>query len=120
VQTFIEKEFRLESAHRLPNVPPDHKCFRIHGHSFRVTVRVGGPVDPALGWVVDFAALADAWAPLHEILDHRLLNEVEGLDNPTSENLARFIAERLVVPAPARLASVVVHETCTSRCEVVL
>ncbi len=120
MQTFIEKEFRFESAHRLPNVPPDHKCFRVHGHSFRVTVRVGGPVDPTLGWVVDFAALTDAWAPLHELLDHRLLNEVEGLENPTSENLARFIAERLVIPAPAQLASVVVHETCTSRCEIVL
>ncbi|MBW2465180.1 MAG: 6-carboxytetrahydropterin synthase QueD [Deltaproteobacteria bacterium] len=114
--TFIEKELRFESAHRLPNVPEGHKCARIHGHSFRVTVRVAGPVHPHLGWVVDFADITEAWAPLHDLLDHRYLNEVEGLDNPTSENLARFIAERLVVPDASRLVSVTVHETCTSRC----
>ncbi|MBK8169868.1 MAG: 6-carboxytetrahydropterin synthase QueD [Sandaracinaceae bacterium] len=116
--TEIEKEFRFESAHRLPNVPADHKCSRIHGHSFRVTVRVRGEVDPKFGWVIDFAELSKAWEPLHALLDHRLLNEVAGLENPTSEILAAFILARIRVPAPALVHSVTVHETCTSRCTV--
>lgn len=111
----IWKEFRLESAHRLPCVPPDHKCARLHGHSFRVAVHVSGPVDSRLGWVIDFADIARAWEPLHEQLDHRLLNEVPGLENPTSEHLARWVWERLR-PALPGLARVVVHETCTSGC----
>jgi 6-pyruvoyltetrahydropterin/6-carboxytetrahydropterin synthase len=119
-RTFIEKELRFEAAHRLPHVPEDHKCSRLHGHSFKVTVRVEGPVDERLGWVVDFADVSAAWAPLHDLLDHRYLNDVPGLENPTSENIASFIAERLVVPAPAHLASVTVHETCASRCVYVL
>lgn len=111
----IWKEFRLESAHRLPHVPPDHKCARLHGHSFRVAVHVSGPVDERLGWVIDFADIARAWQPLHEQLDHRLLNEVPGLEHPTSERLARWVWERLR-PALPGLARVVVHETCTSGC----
>ena len=116
--TEISKQFRFESAHSLPNVPPGHKCARLHGHSFRVTVRVRGPVDPTLGWVIDFATIASAWKPLHEALDHRYLNEIEGLENPTSELLAAWIAARLQLPAPASLASITVHETCTSECTV--
>lgn len=111
----IVKEFRLEAAHRLPNLPPAHKCFRLHGHSFRVEVRVRGPLDPQLGWVVDFADLTRAFQPLHELLDHSYLNEVEGLENPTSENLAIWVWKRLQ-PALPGLAEIVVHETCTARC----
>jgi 6-pyruvoyltetrahydropterin/6-carboxytetrahydropterin synthase len=111
----IFKEFTLESAHRLPNVPPGHKCARMHGHSFRVQVVVRGDVDPRLGWVQDFADLGDAWRPLHEQLDHRVLNEVPGLENPTSEHLARWIWTRLKPGLPL-LARVVVRETCTSGC----
>jgi 6-pyruvoyltetrahydropterin/6-carboxytetrahydropterin synthase len=118
MRTEISKDFRFESAHRLPHVPEDHKCHRIHGHGFRITVTVGGPVHEKLGWVVDFQALSDAWKPLHDTLDHRLLNDIEGLENPTSENLAKYIAERLRLPPEARLVSVTVHETCTSRCTV--
>lgn len=114
--TELAKTFRFEAAHRLPNVPPDHKCARMHGHSFRVTLRVRGDVDAKLGWVVDFDALKQAWAPLHELLDHRCLNDVAGLDNPTSELLARFVAERIVLPAGATLHAVTVAETCESRC----
>ena len=90
----------------------------MHGHGFRVTVVVGGEIDPELGWIVDFAALDDAFRPLHEILDHRCLNDVPGLENPTSEILAVFIAERFRVPAPAKLRSVTVHETCAASCTV--
>ena len=117
MRTELTKTFTLESAHRLPNVPPGHKCARLHGHSFRVTLHVSGPVDPHLGWVIDFAEVSRAFAPLHELLDHRYLNEVEGLSNPTSENLARFILERVVLPG-AKLSAVTIAETCTSSCTV--
>ena len=109
----IFKAFTLESAHRLPNVPAGHKCARVHGHSFRVEVHVAGTVDPRLGWVMDFADLKRAFEPLFERLDHRYLNDVPGLENPTSENLARWIWRELA-PALPQLARVVVHETCTS------
>jgi 6-pyruvoyltetrahydropterin/6-carboxytetrahydropterin synthase len=109
----IFKAFTLECAHRLPNVPAEHKCARVHGHSFRVEVHVAGAVDPTLGWVMDFADLKRAFAPLFERLDHRYLNDVPGLENPTSEHLARWIWRELK-PAVPQLARVVVHETCTS------
>lgn len=111
----IFKEFRIEAAHRLPAVPPEHKCARLHGHSFRIVLHVRGPVDPRAGWVQDFADLSEAWRPLHEALDHRYLNEVEGLENPTSEHLARWVWGR-VKPALPGLCRVVVRETCTSGC----
>lgn len=109
----IFKVFTLEAAHRLPNVPPGHKCARLHGHSFRIELHVRGDVDPERGWVMDFADLKQAFAPLYEQLDHHYLNDVPGLDNPTSEHLARWIWERLLPRLPA-LSRVVVHETCTS------
>jgi 6-pyruvoyltetrahydropterin/6-carboxytetrahydropterin synthase len=113
----IEKTFTFEAAHRLPRLPPEHKCHRLHGHSFRVVVRVRGPLDPELGWVVDFARLEDAWRPLFEQLDHRCLNDVEGLENPTSEMLASWILDRFEVPGTA-VTSVHVAETCRSACTV--
>ena len=109
----IFKAFTLESAHRLPNVPAGHKCARVHGHSFRVEVHVQGPVDPHLGWVMDFADVKAAFEPLYQQLDHHYLNDVPGLENPTSENLARWIWQRLR-PALPQLSAIVVHETCTS------
>jgi 6-pyruvoyltetrahydropterin/6-carboxytetrahydropterin synthase len=111
----IFREFGFEAAHRLPNVPPDHKCARLHGHSFRVEVHVRGAVGAESGWVMDFADVKRAFAPIHEQLDHRYLNEVEGLENPTSENLARWIWERLAGALPG-LCRVVVRETCTAGC----
>jgi 6-pyruvoyltetrahydropterin/6-carboxytetrahydropterin synthase len=109
----IFKAFTLESAHRLPNVPAGHKCARLHGHSFRVEIHVSGPVDPQLGWVMDFADVKAAFDPLFRRLDHNYLNDVPGLENPTSENLARWIWEALK-PSLPQLSAVVVHETCTS------
>jgi 6-pyruvoyltetrahydropterin/6-carboxytetrahydropterin synthase len=111
----IVKTLGFEAAHRLPNVPPGHKCARLHGHSFSVEVRVSGEVDPVLGWVVDFEDLKVAFEPLREALDHRYLNEVEGLENPTSENIARWIWVRLAPKLPG-LAEITVAETCNSRC----
>lgn len=109
-------EFRFEAAHRLPKVPPSHKCSRLHGHSFRVELAVAGPVDEETGWFIDFQRLFDAWAPLHEQLDHHYLNEVPGLENPTSEILARWIWQRVRAALPP-LVRVTVCETCESRCE---
>lgn len=111
----IFKEFSIEAAHWLPNVPAGHKCGRMHGHSFRIEVHVSGPVDDHLGWVLDFAEIKDAFAPLEEKLDHRCLNEISGLENPTSENLARWIWRELKPKLPA-LNKIVVRETCTSGC----
>jgi 6-pyruvoyltetrahydropterin/6-carboxytetrahydropterin synthase len=111
----IYKRFTIEAAHRLPNLPPEHKCARLHGHSFRIEVRVAGPVDATTGWVMDFADIKRAFSPLFERLDHSYLNEIEGLENPTSENLARWIWQALQ-PALPGLDAVVVRETCTSGC----
>ena len=111
----ISKTFRIEAAHRLPNVPPGHKCARLHGHSFAIEVHVKGPVDPELGWVMDFADMKAAFAPLFERIDHRYLNEVSGLENPTSENLAHWVWNELKPRLPL-LDHVIVHETCTSAC----
>lgn len=111
----IFKTFTIEAAHRLPNVPEGHKCARLHGHSFRIELQASGDVDPELGWVMDFADLKAAFRPLYDRLDHHFLNEVEGLENPTSERLAEWIWEHLKPRVPL-LSAVVVHETCTSGC----
>jgi 6-pyruvoyltetrahydropterin/6-carboxytetrahydropterin synthase len=111
----IFKEFTFEAAHRLPNVPEEHKCHRLHGHSFRVRVYVEGDLDPKLGWIMDFADIKKAVKPVIKQLDHYFLNEIEGLENPTSEVLAKWIWERLE-PALPVLSRVEVGETCTSGC----
>ena len=111
----IFKEFGFEAAHRLPNVPADHKCARLHGHSFRVRITVRGRVEESTGWVMDFADLKAAFRPLEDRLDHRYLNEIPGLENPTSEVLARWIWRELSSVLPG-LAAVEVRETCTSGC----
>lgn len=112
----LVRGFSFEAAHRLPNAPPDHKCTRLHGHSFRVDLLCEGKVDPDAGWLIDFADIKRAFAPTLEQLDHRYLNEIEGLENPTAENLARWIWVR-VKPVLPSLAQVTVAETCTARCE---
>ena len=109
------KVFHIEAAHRLPAVPAGQKCARLHGHSFRVEVHVRGEVQAGSGWVMDFADIKSAFAPVFDALDHRYLNEVPGLENPTSENLARWIWAHLQPSLPA-LHRIVVHETCTSGC----
>ncbi|MGH8162860.1 MAG: 6-carboxytetrahydropterin synthase QueD [Rhodanobacteraceae bacterium] len=111
--TDIYKVFSIEAAHRLPNVPDGHKCARLHGHSFRVEIHLRGEPDPTLGWVMDFADVKAAFAPIHDALDHRYLNDVQGLENPTSERLAAWIWEHLR-PALPLLREIVVHETCTA------
>lgn len=110
----IFREFAFEAAHWLPSVPEGHKCARLHGHSYQVTVRVRGQVDPVTGWVMDFAELAHAFAPVDAELNHHCLNDVPGLVNPTSEHLARWIWDRLAGTLP--LAAVEVRETRSSGC----
>lgn len=111
----IFKEFTIEAAHRLPNVPPGHKCGRLHGHSFRLEVHVSGDVGATTGWIIDFADIKAAFAPLERDLDHNYLNDIPGLENPTSENVAVWLWDRLAPSLPG-LSGVVVRETCTSGC----
>lgn len=115
-QVRLVREFVFEAAHCLPNAPAGHKCARLHGHSFRIELICEGPVDSNTGWLVDFADIKRAFQPLYDRLDHRYLNEVEGLENPTAENIARWIWDRLR-PGLGVLAQVNVAETCSARCE---
>ncbi len=111
----IFKSFTFEAAHSLPNVADDHKCKRLHGHSFHTTVYVAGLVDDTSGWVMDFADVKLACEPVYKTLDHHYLNEIPGLENPTSENIARWIWNQLK-PALPELSKIEVRETCTSGC----
>ncbi len=111
----LEKTFRFEAAHWLPNVPSGHKCGRMHGHSFKVTIAIEGEVEENSGWVLDYAIIKDAFSPLEEQLDHNLLNDIDGLENPTSEVLAKWIWNKMH-PKLTLLAEVAVEETCTCRC----
>ncbi|ACA11201.1 6-carboxytetrahydropterin synthase QueD [Xylella fastidiosa] len=111
----IFKVFIIEAAHRLPHVPPGHKCTRLHGHSFRIEVHVSGALESDTGWIMDFSDLKRAFQPIYDQLDHHYLNEIEGLENPTSERLAMWVWDRLKPVLPA-LTEIVVHETCTSGC----
>lgn len=111
----LYKEFYIEAAHRLPNLPADHKCQRLHGHSFKIIVHVQGNVGEKSGWVMDFADIGDKFRPVFDELDHRYLNDIAGLENPTSENLAMWIWDRLQPELP-QLVAVEIKETCTSGC----
>jgi 6-pyruvoyltetrahydropterin/6-carboxytetrahydropterin synthase len=111
----LYKDFRFEAAHRLPNVPEGHKCARLHGHSFLVRVTVTGDVDPHTGWLMDFDDIKAAFGPILERLDHYYLNEIPGLENPTSEILAKWIWAELK-PNLSELTAIEVRETCTVGC----
>jgi len=111
----LRKSFQFESAHLLPNLPETHKCRRLHGHSFSAEIVVSGECDPTLGWVMDYAEITAAFKPLWDRLDHNYLNEIEGLENPTSENVAAWIWKYLKPKLPL-LTEIVVAETCTARC----
>lgn len=111
----IRWEFTFEAAHRLPNVPSDHKCSRLHGHSYMARIYVKGPIDDKAGWIVDFANIKDACKPVIAQLDHYYLNEISGLENPTSEHLAVWIWRELESSLPL-MSAVEVSETCTSGC----
>lgn len=111
----IFRVFHLQCARRLPALPDSHPCSRVHGHSFRVEITVSGEVDPVLGWVIDFADIEAAWQPIHAALDHRYLNDLRGLENPTSEHLALWLWTRLQPLLPG-LSQIRVMETHDSGC----
>ena len=111
----LSKSFGFEAAHWLPTFPDGHKCRRMHGHSFKVVIVVEGEVAQEEGYLVDFGAIKKATSPIEEALDHRCLNEIEGLENPTSEMIAKWIWDRLHPDLPL-LSEVQVRETCTSAC----
>ncbi len=111
----LTHDFIFEAAHQLPHAPKGHKCQRLHGHSWAIEVNVAGEIDEKTGWLVDYDELERVFAPVHETLDHRVLNEIEGLENPTSENLARWIWLRLKPRLP-ELSEIVVRESAAARC----
>lgn len=109
----VFKEFSFDAAHFLPNVPDTHKCKRVHGHTYRIRLYVEGPLDPLLGWVMDFADLKVVWNKIKDQLDHRLLNDLEGLENPTAENIAKWVWEKLKPELPL-LCKIELYETPSS------
>jgi len=109
----ISRTYRFEAAHWLPHVRPGHKCGKVHGHSYLVEICVNGGLTDPEGWVCDFAEIDASWAPVYSRLDHQLLNDIEGLENPTSEIIARWIWRRLPLTG---LSAVIVCETSASRC----
>ena len=109
----VVQGFRFESAHYLPNVPDTHRCKNMHGHSYRVDVHITAPVDEYSGMVIDFFDVDDAFEPVMAALDHQVLNTVEGLENPTAENIAIWIFRKL--STIDGISKVVVHETEFSR-----
>ncbi|WP_321477579.1 6-carboxytetrahydropterin synthase QueD [uncultured Paludibaculum sp.] len=111
----IFKDFTFEAAHRLPNLPPEHKCSRLHGHSFHVRIVVAGEPDPVLGWVMDFSDIKAAFKPILLQLDHYYLNDIPGLENPTSERISIWIWNQLKPLLPS-LSRVEIRETCTAGC----
>ena len=111
----LRKTFQFEAAHLLPHLPRSHKCRRLHGHSFSVEITVTGELDTQLGWVMDYAEITSLFKPIWEKLDHRYLNEIVGLENPTSENICIWIWRKLKPVLPA-LTEVTVAETCTAKC----
>jgi len=111
----LVKTFRFEAAHSLPNAPEGHKCRRVHGHGYRVDVHVVGEADANTGWVMDFGEIKRVVGGVLETLDHRLLNEIPGLENSTAELLAKYIWDRIKPELPG-LAAVAVWESETSRC----
>ena len=111
----LEKTFRFEAAHWLPTFPEGHKCRRMHGHSFHVDVEVEGEVAEDVGYLLDYGEIKKAITPIHDRLDHRCLNDIEGLENPTAEQLARWIWNRLKDDLPL-LSEVTVRETCSNGC----
>ena len=111
----LRKTFQIEAAHRLPNVPVGHKCARLHGHSLLIEVAIEGPIGDDTGWVMDFADLKAAFQPIYDRIDHHYLNDIPGLENPTSERLAIWIWNELKPRLPL-LSELVIAETCTSRC----
>jgi 6-pyruvoyltetrahydropterin/6-carboxytetrahydropterin synthase len=115
----VSKRFTFDAAHRLDRLPPDHKCHRMHGHTYEVELSFTGELDQD-GFVIDYAEIAKMWQPLHHVLDHHTLNEVPGLELPSTEHLAAWIIANLLATLPdgkrSLLSVVRVKESSTTWC----
>lgn len=112
----LVRRFHFDAAHLLPMVPDGHKCKRLHGHTFYFKIHLKGPVDPKTGWLMDFGDVKKVVKPvIEQYLDHYYLNEIEGLENPTSENIAIWIWNKLKPQLPL-LYKITLYETCSSAC----
>ena len=111
----IFREFTFDAAHRLGHLPEGHKCARVHGHTYRLVVHVTGGLDPTIGWVIDFAEIKRITQRALEPLDHHLLNEVAGLEQPTTEHIAKWLWDRLK-PELEGLSKIVLWENQNSGC----
>ena len=111
----LRQHFQIESARFLPNLESDHPCARMHGHSFKIILTLKGPVDPVAGWVMDYHVITKVMEPILRKLDHRVLNEVDGLSNPTSELLAKWIFDQVIQQIPL-LTAVNISETPNTEC----
>ncbi len=111
----VYREFKFDAAHRLPNLPPDHKCSRLHGHTFKVIIMLEAPVGTDTGWVRDFAEIKRLSAPVIDELDHTFLNDIPGLENPTSENIAIWVWN-ILKPLIPELSSIEIKETASAGC----
>ncbi|MDF1694371.1 MAG: 6-carboxytetrahydropterin synthase QueD [Saprospiraceae bacterium] len=109
----IFKHFNFDSAHFLPLVPDGHKCKGIHGHTYRMTLEFEGEIDAEMGWLIDFAEIKKTVNPLIEAVDHKLLNDIEGLENPTCEMIAKWFWDKISPQLP-QLSKVILNETTTS------
>jgi 6-pyruvoyltetrahydropterin/6-carboxytetrahydropterin synthase len=109
----IYKEFAFDSAHFLPNVPDGHKCKNMHGHTYRLRVCIKGEPDPHLGWLMDFKDLKDIVCKVTDQLDHKLINDVPGLENPTAENITIWIWKQ-IRPLLPLLSRIELYETPTT------
>jgi 6-pyruvoyltetrahydropterin/6-carboxytetrahydropterin synthase len=112
----LSKQFDFAAAHRLPNVPPGHKCGQLHGHNYVVEIVVEGEVDPRMGWVIDYGLIKEICKPIIEELDHRSLNDIKGLENPTAEILSNWLWKKIRPRLPL-LSAVIIKETCQTACE---
>ena len=111
----IYKIFNIESARSLPNLPDSHPCKNIHGHSFKIKITVSGKINKATGMVLDFNQIDEIFNPIHLLIDHKYLNDIKGLENPSSENLAIWIWKRLKPKLPT-IIEIEIKETSETGC----
>ena len=111
----VYKKFNVESARSLPNVPETHPCYQLHGHSFKIIISVKGQLDKHTGFVTDFQEIENAFNPIKKILDHSFLNKIEGLSNPTSENICNWIWDKIESSIP-NICEIEIKETDSTGC----
>ena len=111
----VFKTFSIEAARSLPNLPDDHPCTNVHGHSFKITITVSGDINETTGFVIDFDNIDTAFKPIFQMIDHSYLNDIEGLENPSSENMCRWIWTRLA-PTLTGLSQIKIKETDSTGC----